>query len=325
MRITHRYNRRDPYPEGETVEESVVGVDTGTKNFCVGRLSRLEPSGRYVMDNAAVVDIRGIDFKSDIDTVGDNLRKLFAHADMQWFWTPASHVTSERQVDQIQAVMQGDNKMGKKRPYKPPIMFAIYGMVQQIVCAHADPALYMDDDAWQTLELQGITPEMLKRPGIVWVPRSGSQKAGLEGIIGDDRKVKTLTVGPEYARKQKDFAAAKFMESLESQKPREDVCDIYLQLHRYLDDHKAEATKKRKRREREDKAEAKRAAKRPRLKSVPSAPTVVTAKPKAPTAIRITLDSSSDDDTFDFTAELHAALERGKKNSSLKNNQLLKR
>lgn len=275
MRITHSYQRTDDYLEGEYVVDTAVGTDTGTTNFATGRMSRLAPNDRYVMENISIIDLHDETRKDDIDTIGDNLRRLFAQSNMQWFWDPPSPVTSERQVDQLTKFnnwskkKEGDQN-GKdeeeKRPSKPPIMYAVYGMTHQIVAAHADPALVLDDLVWDTLMENGIDPASLKREGIVWVPRSGSQKSYLDGIHGKDRKKATLTAAPRCARDNGDEATALFLESLPKQKPAEDACDIVLQLHHFLEERRKKEVKETAKEARASAAEAKREEKETKRK-----------------------------------------------------------
>ncbi len=245
MRITQSYTRQGDYPEGETVVATAVGNDTGTTNFATGRLSRLSPSNRYVVENITIIDLHGENREEDVDTIGENMRRLFSLSTMQWFWEPPSPVTSERQVDQIAKFRQWNRSAAagaetkgeeQERGYKPPIMFAVYGMMQQIVCARADPALFLDNAVWDTLIANDIPIESLKREGIIWVPRSGGQKSYLDGFHGPDRKRETLTAGPRFCRDNGDEEAALFLESLRSQKPREDGCDIILQIHHFLEE-----------------------------------------------------------------------------------------
>lgn len=271
MKITHSYQRQEDYLEGEYVIDTAVGVDTGTTNYCLGRLSRLAPNNRYVVENIAVVDLHDENRKEDIDTIGENLRRLFSQSDMQWFWEPPSPVTSERQLDGIQKFnswktkSEGGEKPEEKR-YKPPIMFAIYGMTQQIVCARTDPALLLSDDVWDTLIEKGIPVEDLKREGIVWVPRTGGQKSYLKGTHDKERKLETLTAGPRCARDNGDEEAAIFLESLPRQKPREDACDIVLQIHHYLEERRTKEEKAEIKEARLSAAEAKREEKAQKAK-----------------------------------------------------------
>jgi hypothetical protein len=100
--------------------------------------------------------------------------------------------------------------------------------------------------AW--LDEQGVDPAapQLQLSGLRWVPRSGSQKTGLQGLHGDERKDATLEVGPRVMRNNGDEDAAAWAESLRprsvhtglplsgKRKPMEDVCDAYLQGHHYL-------------------------------------------------------------------------------------------
>lgn len=67
-----------------------------------------------------------------------------------------------------------------------------------------------------------------------FVEWNGNNKSGLEGKHGKERKNETAKVAINLLRLEGFEAQAKFIESLPSIKPREDVADAYLQARNYL-------------------------------------------------------------------------------------------
>ena len=294
MRIKAKYVRALTLEDGP-VADTAVGIDIGTANFAVGRMTRLAKNDRYVLEQLTVVNLCGDENQQDADTLGDNLMSFFSHPDRTWVWEPPSPIVPERQVDNIAAV----NPWWKKKQhlagveeddgtrFKPPIMTTVYGMIKIIVKARTAPALLLDNGAWSEMMLAGLDPtsESIARKGIVWVPRSGSQKTGLKGFHGDARKDQTLIAAPHLLRENKDHAAATYIESLPTvkRKPQEDACDVVLQTHHFLEERRVNENKKRKREEREEakveKEETKRIAKKPRADTPKTA--APASRPKA--------------------------------------------
>jgi len=256
FRTKAEYHRAtNPAPEGTPVA-TAVGVDIGTAFLALARITRYAEPHSYVLDHLLVVSVCGPQGQDDVDTVGTNVMALFAHPAVKWFWEPASPVLPERQVDHIfgirnkvqvaTAAVDEDSAESEddvpdpleKPEFKPPIMNAVYGMIKQIVLARRSPTAVLDDAAWQELMAAGVDPQSpaITRAGIQWIPRSGSQKTGLKGLRGAARKAATLTVGPEVMAKFRDKAAAAFLRTLASQKPREDACDVCLQIVHYFEE-----------------------------------------------------------------------------------------
>lgn len=300
MKIKAHYVRTLTADDGP-VADTAIGIDIGTANLAVARVTRLANKDRYVLERLVVVNICGNENQQDADTLGDNLMTFFSHPDQSWVWEPPSPVVPERQVDSIMAVnpwrkkkqpnvtmVQGADGTGEDaQDYKPPIMTTVYAMIKMIVKARMAPAMLLDNDAWSEMMLCGLDPTSasIVRKGIEWVPRSGSQKSGLKGFHGDVRKDECLKAGPRILRENKDNAAADYIETLPmvKRKPREDACDVYLQAHHFLAERLENENKKRKREAREeakaDKEEAKRAKKKAREDKTPYVP--VTPKPQS--------------------------------------------
>ena len=256
---------------GLEVVRRTVSIDVGLVNLGICRLAfvrdKVTKTTRYILEHSVVIDLTTETSRS-IDTAGQNLFKMLNGTQMQWMWSPPCPIVTERQVDQLQI------NAAKNTRYKPPINFAIYGMLMQIVFAHRAPMSFLDDDAWQELDQVGVDPTDAKfeRKELEWQPASGCQKSELKGVREEDRKTETLIRAPRLARVNKDTKAADFFEGLAKPKPREDACDAYLQAHFYLNNLERDAQKVVRKAEREvahkRKAEAiedKRKAKRARL------------------------------------------------------------
>lgn len=267
MSVWAQYKREDPYLEGETIEDEVVSHDYGPKYACAARLSLMAPTGRVVLERAVCYNCQGPDGEMDVGTVGDNMNAIFTDSPQSWCWEPATAIVSERQVDDIQAVVSA----GSKRRYRPPINKQMYCLLQQMTMDRAVPAFQMSSTMQAFLESKGVDPfcEELQERDLKWVPRSGTQKTGLDDCEeGVDRKDVTLIMGPRVMRENKDEAAAAWTDGLQriksQPKPKEDVCDAYLQGHRYLMDQLAQRQKEGRKAERTAAAQAKREEKEAR-------------------------------------------------------------
>ena len=296
----------DPDPDYPPI--TVCSYDIGTRNFAGGRFTLVVAPGSEGQtwwvwtDGVSVIDIRGGD--GMIDHVVEALFAKLASPEYTWLWKephavtgdPLLRIAAERQVDQIQSVADKEDEEGggqkkyKKRKYKPPIMYAVYAALKMLVEARASPAAILDTRAWYRLQLGSANvPIESITPSLVFIPRSGSQKAGLRGLHGSDRKEGAGDTAMTLMEDDGDQEAAQFLYSLPAPlpygKPRQDAADVYLQarhlleeLHdrrlkdarkRKLEEDRAErqtlkATRKRKREE--DRAE-KQARKRPRKKT----------------------------------------------------------
>jgi hypothetical protein len=241
MALQHLYVRRTDYQPGETVDLATVSIDIGPKNFVIERLSLLAPTERIVCERAVVLDLRGQNQEQDASTIGNSLRTVFNGSDYLWMWEPPVPVVTERQVDHLASVAGAESR------YRPPINFAIYCMVQTMVNDRIAPMLMLSEAAWQFLEEKGVDPmaDLFVPQGLSWTPRSGSQKSGLEGFHEAERKEKTLEKGPDVMRENKDYIFANWTDDLQPKnrdgtpkksepKPKEDVCDAYLQGHHFL-------------------------------------------------------------------------------------------
>jgi hypothetical protein len=267
MSLQHSYVRRAAYEPGETLDFATVSIDIGPKNFIIERLSMLAPTERVMTERCVVIDLKGPNGEQDANTIGQSLRTTFNGSDYQWMWEPPVPIVPERQVDHIRAVAGAG--------YRPPINFAIYCMIQQMVLDRIAPMLLLSERAWTFLEEQGIDPmdDVFVPQGLSWVPRAGSQKSGLESFHEEERKTKTLEVGPSVMRKNGDKDFAVWTERLRpvtrpSQvKPMEDACDAYLQGHHYLHSVLVARKKESRKTSRSEKAQAKRDDKAARRKA----------------------------------------------------------
>lgn len=271
MRFKARYTGASLTPhnaaaQGLEVVRRVVSIDIGLTNYAICRLAYVRDTRtektRYVVENAAVIDLTNDQSTSrSIDVYGRNLWIVLNGGDMSWMWSANAPICIERQVDHIQGLRDDNNddaEKQKKSNYKPPFMFTLYSMTMMIVLARASPVAVLDDSAWQEMEAAGIDPTggAFINENIQWVPRSGSQKSGLEGTHGDERKVETLTKGPEIAHENNDDKYVDYMMMLAKPKPREDACDSYLQALHYLNELELLAKKEERKNNRE--AEKKR-------------------------------------------------------------------
>lgn len=266
---------------GLEVVRRAVSIDVGLVNLGICRLAfvrdKITKATRYILEHSVVIDLTSETSRS-IDTAGQNLFKMLNGTQMQWMWSPACPIVTERQVDQLQV------NSNKNNHYRPPINFAIYGMLMQIVFAHRAPMSFLDDYSWQELDRVGVDPtdEKFERKEIVWDPAAGSQKSELKGVRDEDRKTETLIRAPRLARTNKDNKAADFFEGLAKPKPREDACDSYLQGHFYLNNLERAAQKVvRKAEAIEDKRKTKRARLMPQTALTPSVATPVVTTPVA--------------------------------------------
>lgn len=296
------YQRKDPV-KGRAVR----GIDIGTKNFLAIRIVRCSVRRKVICTHLAVIDLRGEDGSQTIDAVANVIIQILFSPILRWIWygepNEICYITVERQMDHLQQTLanqaaentsDGSKEKKSKKSYKPPIMYAIYGMLRIIAMAVQNPSIFFNDNAFETLMqpdiLTRVTPSQMGNPNLVFVPRSGSQKLGLSGLHGDNRKSgDALDVGIMYMEEEGDYEAAAFMQTLDRPKPLQDANDGYLQARHYL--HELE--------EKDRKAEKQEiAAQKKQEKEKKSSESPSSAKPRkqATKGITLQIDISDEDE-----------------------------
>lgn len=237
------YAREGPLPAGERVEDEVVSHDFGPKYAAVVRLVRLAPSNRIVVERALAYNCQGPAGEMDKRTVYANMFRLFTAPEQRWCWEPACMVIGESQVDGLYALHRdtaGGGDANNKR--KPAINEQMECFIMAMVMARSEAPRLLPAETRAHLDAE--LPDWFASGAAAveplgWTPRSGKMKSALASTLHDAaRKRETLDAGPRVMREEEGTGAAvaRWVESLGRPKPREDVCDAYLQGHRYLHD-----------------------------------------------------------------------------------------
>lgn len=243
-------------PEWGAIVRKVISNDIGPKYAGVVLVAEFEDGSERLMDAMPYCLMDGSGKFPDIDEVCVNLLKLFTHPDHDWLWEDVEPFIVERQMDHLAFVgLVGDGDKKKKAPRgKPPICYAIYGMLRMLVALKQRPGLLLSVQDMGRLLGAGINPQSLGNPKLRFVPVSGHKKAGLKGKHGSERKGNdAFETAVGMMQEEGDSRAAEYLESLgrvgdvKKKKPRQDVVDPYLQGRRYLADERAEERKQLKR------------------------------------------------------------------------------
>ena len=158
-------------------------------------------------------------------------------ADQEWIWNPPCDVICERQVYHRDALVKNG---GDEEP-STPFNAIMYAIIKSMVSYHRGPTSAMSNRLWDNIaEVGGTDPgdEFYRESAIEWIPRSGSQKSGLQGVHGKDRKRAAMKKGPEFMRANGCFDTENWARTIKKaskyHKPFEDICDSYLQACHYL-------------------------------------------------------------------------------------------
>lgn len=288
------YQRTKPYAEGETIDDEVVSHDFGPKYACVMRMSRLAPTNRVVVERALAYNCQGPDGEMTKRFIHENMRAIIEADAQAWCWEPPCAIIGETQIDGVYALKSG----------KPPTNEFMECFLMSMVATHQDPARLMSSTTREYLESKGIdlADERMREPDLSYTSRSGKMKADIPSDATDkERKRLTLIAGPRRMRQEKDMDVAAWTDAqqrIASQpKPKEDICDAYLQGYRFFMDRLERTQIDARKAERSAAAQAKREAKEARR-------VAREAKAKAKAAAKKKRSRPSADDEEEDTVEL---------------------
>lgn len=258
---TYREFHQAPRPEWGAAVRKTISNDIGPKYAAVSLVVEFEDGSERLIHSMPYCLTEAGGGLPNIDEVCNSILHLFLHPDQDWIWESNGPVITERQMDHLGyyglvASGGGDGeKKEKKTPRgKPPICYAIYGMLRVLVALKARPQLLLNPTAFAKIKATGIDMMSLGYPNLRFVPVSGHQKAGLKGKHGDERKGgEAFDKALELMEEQGDDKAVEYLQNpallveKKKKKPRQDVVDTYLQGRRYLADLREEERKKLKR------------------------------------------------------------------------------
>lgn len=235
----------------------VISNDIGPKYAAVSLVVEFADGQERLMDAMpyCLTEGSGSGLPS-IDEVCINIVTLFLGPERDWIWNGSPPFITERQMDHLAYMgLVGDSGSGEKGKKsrargKPPICYAIYGMLRMLVTLKARPNVLFTESDLVRFVRAGIDPRTLGQPELRFVPVSGHQKAGLKGKKGSERKGgDAYEIALEMMEEAEDEKARDYVQSLSTvgdikkKKPRQDVIDTYLQGRRYLADKREEERK----------------------------------------------------------------------------------
>lgn len=269
-------------PPVETLNDPAFPVlrnksnDVGTANWGTGQFALITVPGTDGQETIVIPEHKAVlSFKSstkyDALDVTSNMYRKFNKPNMAWHWRGEDPIICEQQVDHLLSLRQyqtlpkdpAARKMAEQaarsKAYAKAINFATYNAFLLLCHTKRQPLMALDlveCEVGQCVTPDDVQHELTKR--CLFKPVSSRAKTGLRQAHGSMRKTETAALAIAYYRETGQNEVADWMETLATQKPREDAGDIFHQARWELEArHKARCAKKSKKRKRDTPATTK--------------------------------------------------------------------